>query len=236
MPSHPRTGVAITIALAVALILGVASADTPSAADLPTSMTNDDVGFTISYPPSWAVTTYTGANQIDFNDGLTFVIFDAFDLDILPVREPAALLELVVEDIQFFLTNLAMTELPTQAVGGLEAIGVSYTGTEDDLDVRGAILVMADERYAYLINFEEPAELYASYEPTFWAMVASFARHRADRATGRSPQRARRQPELGGSRPRASADAPRNAPSACEALTPTPLLPTQDPARTAITA
>jgi len=127
MPTRPHSALAITALLTTSLVLGVASADTSSTVDLPTSMTNAVAGFTISYPPSWVVTTSTGANRIDFNDGLTFVIVDAFALD-----------------------------------------------------VRGTMLVMADEDCAYVIGFKAPAKAYASVEPTFWAMVASFQRHRAD--------------------------------------------------------
>ncbi len=176
MLSHPRSALMLTVALAAAALLHSASADTSSALDLPTTMTNDEAGFAMSYPPSWGVTTYTGANQIDFNDGLTFVIVDAIELDALPTSDPAALLQLLVDDLQAFLSDLEMTDLPGQVVGGLDAIGIRYTGTDEDLDVRGTVLVMADERYAYLINFEAAAAEYASYEATFHAMLASFQR------------------------------------------------------------
>ena len=180
MLSRPRSAIMLTLALAAATLLHVASADTSSAVDLPTTMTNDEAGFAMSYPPSWGVTTYTGANQIDFNDGLTFVVVDAIELDTLPVADPAVLLQLLVDELQAFLTNLEMTDLPAQMVGGLDAIGIEYTGTDEDLDVRGTVLVMVDERYAYLINLEAAADEYASYEATFDAMVASFQRGLTD--------------------------------------------------------
>jgi hypothetical protein len=157
MLSRARSAIVLTVVLAAAALLHVASADTASAVELPTSMTNDEVGFAMSYPPSWGVTTYGGASQIDFNDGLTFVIVDAFELDALPVRDPVALLQLLVDDLQAFLGDLEMT----------------------------------DERYAYLINLEAPAEQYASYEATFSAMVASFQRGLADRRGPRA-RRARK--------------------------------------------
>jgi len=176
MLSRSRSAIVLTVALTAAAFLHVASADTASAVVLPTSMTNDEVGFAMSYPHTWGVTTYDGANQVDFNDGLTFVVVDAFELDALPVRDPAALLELLVDDLQGFLGDHEMTDLPAQVVAGLDAIGIGYTGSDDGLAVRGTVLVMADERYAYLINMEAPADRYASYEPTFSAMVASFQR------------------------------------------------------------
>jgi len=180
MLSRPRSAIMLTVALAAAAFLHVASADTSNAVDLPTTMTNDEAGFAMSYPPSWGITTYTGANQIDFNDGLTFVIVDAIELDTLPFSDPDALLQLLVDELQSFLGGFEMTDLPSQVVGGLDAIGISYTGTDEDLDVRGTMLVMVDERYAYLINFETAADRYASYEATFSAMVASFETGLAD--------------------------------------------------------
>ena len=180
MPSRSRPTLALATAVAIALALQVASAQTEGAVDLPTSMTNDEVGFSIAYPPSWGVTTYPGANQIDFNDGPTFVVVDAFELDALPSRELEALRELILEDLAFFIDDLDVTGLPDQVVAGLDAIGIAYTGADGELQIQGVMLLMTDERYAYVINVEAPAEAFASYEPTFAAMVASFRTGLAD--------------------------------------------------------
>ena len=174
MPSRSRSSLTLAAALTIALALHVASADTSSAVDLPTSMTNDEVGFSIAYPPSWGVTTYPGANQVDFNDGSTFVVVDAFELDALPTRELAELRGLILEDLEFFIGDLDVSDLPDQVVAGLDAIGIEYTGTDGELQVRGVMLLMTDERYAYVLNFEAPVASFASNEPTFSAMTASF--------------------------------------------------------------
>lgn len=177
MPRRSHAAPSTLAAVALAAILSFASADASAAVDLPTRMTNDEVGFTISYPPSWVVTTYPGSNQVDFDDGPAFLVVDAFPLDILPVREPGAVLAAVAEDLRHFVSNLVVTDLPTRVVGGLDAFGIDYTGTEDGLDVRGTLLVMVDQAYAYMISFEAPVDRFAAHEPTFWAMVASFQRH-----------------------------------------------------------
>lgn len=169
-----RSALALGAVLTLAFALHAAGAQEASGVDLSTTMTNDEVGFTIAYPPTWGVTTYPDANQVDFDDGPTFVIVDAYELDALPVREPADLLEFALVDLETFVSDLEVTTLPDRRVGGLDAVGIDYTGADEDLEVRGVMLVMADERYAYVINFEAPAELFDANEPTFEAMLESF--------------------------------------------------------------
>lgn len=168
------------LGVAIVAILSSAFAATHAAVELPTSMTNDEVGFTISYPPAWVVSTYPGINRVEFDDGPAFLMVDAIELDTLPMRDRAVLLSLLAEGVEGFLSEAVVTELPLRMLGGLEAVGISYTGTDEGRELQGTFLVMVDDVHAFVIHFEAPTDRYDDYGATFAAMVESFSRDPAD--------------------------------------------------------
>jgi hypothetical protein len=132
------------------------------------------------YDAAWVVTTYPGINRVEFDDGPAFLMADAIVLDTLPTRERDVLLALLADGVEGFLSDSMVTELPMQALGGLEAVGISYTGTDDGRELQGTFLVMVDEVYAFVIHFEAPIDRYDAYAATFAAMVESFSRSPVD--------------------------------------------------------
>lgn len=180
MPTRLRVTAVHAVGIALVAILSSAFAATPAAVDLSTSMTNDEAGFTIAYPPAWIVTTYPGINQIEFSDGPAFLMLDAVEIDGLPTRDPAELLALITVEIDTFIVDAQVTDIPVSSLDGLDPVGVSYTGAYEGLDLWGTFIVMVDERHAYVIHFEAPAADRDAYAATFTAMLESFTRSQVD--------------------------------------------------------
>jgi len=166
------------LVVALSALWLVAGAAAQQALDLSTSMTNDEVGMTIYYPPSWGVATYPGLNQIEFYDGPTLFIVDAFPVDMIPYDSLDELLDFAAADIEAQLADVSLSPFEAGQVGGLDTLGIAYVGSDEGMRVRGGLLVMADDTYAYLIYFDTLEERYAELEPTFMAMLARFELHR----------------------------------------------------------
>lgn len=158
----------------LALLLSVATIAHAEEIELPTFITNDEVGFTINYPPAWAVQTYPDANQVDFGMGSAFFTVDAIEIDMLPSTNIADVFDLLMEELEFFLDDLDVTPLAERVIVEREAVAVRYSGVEFDLELIGTLFLFMTEEYAFILNYEADADEYDELEPTFEAMLASF--------------------------------------------------------------
>lgn len=161
-------------AVLLALLFSVATLAHADEIALPTFITNDEVGFTISYPPTWNVQFYPDANQVDFGMGSAFFTVDAIEVDMLPSGDLAEVFDLLIEELEFFLDDLELTPLPERTFAEQEALAVRYSGAEFDFEVIGTLFLFMTDEYAFILNYEADADEYDELEPTFEAMLASF--------------------------------------------------------------
>lgn len=161
-------------AVFLALLFSVATLAHAEEITLPTFITNDEVGFTINYPPAWAVQTYPDANQVDFGMGSAFFTVDAIEIDMLPSTDLADVFDLLMEELEFFLDDLDVTPLSERVFAEREALAVRYSGVEFDIEVIGTLYLFMTDEHAFILNYEADADEYDELEPTFEAMLASF--------------------------------------------------------------
>jgi len=161
-------------AVFLALLFSVATLAHADEIALPTFITNDEVGFTISYPPTWNVQFYPDANQVDFGMGSAFFMVDAIEIDMLPSADLADVFDLLMEDLEFFLDDFDATPLPEHMYAERETLAVRYSGVEFGVEVIGTLFLFMTETYAFILNYEADADEYDELEATFEAMLASF--------------------------------------------------------------
>jgi hypothetical protein len=160
--------------LLFSLLLAIAASAVAEALPMPTYMVNSEAGFRINYPPAWSTGIYPEENAIDIADGNAFVYVDAIPLEFVPVTDLEELVELFLQDLIDEFDELEVDVLVGETLAERDAIRIEYRGVLGAETLLGALIFTLDEAYLYMVDYYTSAELFAEYEATLLAMVASF--------------------------------------------------------------
>jgi len=142
--------------------------------DLSASMTDPDVGFAINYPPSWSVQTHPEVNAIDFGDDFAFFTVEAVERSILPSSDADDIIDSFVSALDQEIADLELRTGLQRVIADQPAVGVSYSGTDFEYPLEGALYVLLTDAFAFVFSVEAYAEKFDDYAPVFDAMLASF--------------------------------------------------------------